>query len=299
MAATVRVELGTQCPELQDGLQARIHDPLWLLARQWQFGEFDGEDTGSPAAAQVVIESAPLSRYQPGPPSTSNGVQPYSPLALALETLVEREPMITSDIPNWRLAAEAGLHLVRLLNVEGVGIYRSVFLKSAYVLKPSSPQQRQTLDSDSQRFLDVVGGRVVDGVQLYGRLASLRDRNALAEFFQESPFETISTADRPKVIRAITAWLAWCLTFFPQGEIRSAWVPERIEYEFAVSAKTKDAEVVLAAPEYLEGHLDWFSFVAQPGASLSAAEEHINRYDGISPCAGELSRHAVPSFLGI
>ena len=61
MAATVRVELGTQCPELQDGLQARIHDPLWLLARQWQFGEFDGEDTGSPAAAQVVIESAPLS----------------------------------------------------------------------------------------------------------------------------------------------------------------------------------------------------------------------------------------------
>ena len=119
MAATVRVELGTQCPELQDGLQARIHDPLWLLARQWQFGEFDGEDTGSPAAAQVVIESAPLSRYQPGPPSTSNGVQPYSPLALALETLVEREPMITSDIPNWRLAAEAGLHFVRLLDIEG------------------------------------------------------------------------------------------------------------------------------------------------------------------------------------
>ena len=118
MAATVRVELSTDCPELQDGLQARIHDPLWLLARQWQFGEFKGEDTGSPAAAQVVIESAPLSRYQPGPASGSHGIQPYSPLALALETLVEGEPMIAGDIPNWRLAAEAGLHLVRLLNVE-------------------------------------------------------------------------------------------------------------------------------------------------------------------------------------
>ena len=89
MAATVRVELSTDCPELQDGLQARMHDPLWLLARQWQFGEFKGEDTGSPAAAQVVIESAPLSRYQPGPASGSNGIQPYSPHALALETLVE------------------------------------------------------------------------------------------------------------------------------------------------------------------------------------------------------------------
>jgi hypothetical protein len=28
---------------MQDGLQARIHDPLWLLARQWQFGELKGE----------------------------------------------------------------------------------------------------------------------------------------------------------------------------------------------------------------------------------------------------------------
>ena len=273
MAATVRVELRTQCPELQDGLQARIHDPLWLLARQWQFGEFDGEDTGSPAAARVVIEIAPLSRYQPGPPSTSNGVQLYSPLALALETLVEREPMITSDIPNWRLAAEAGLHFVRLLDIEGMGMHRSVFLKSTYLLEPPTLEQRKTVDGDSLRFLDVMGGRVVDGVQLYSRLASLRDRNALAEFFQESPFAAIPTGDRPKVIRAITAWLAWCLTFFPQGEIRSAWVPERIEYVFAVSGKTSEGEIVLAAPEYLEGRLDWFSFVAQPGTSLGAAED--------------------------
>ena len=295
MAATVRLELGTQCPELQDGLQARIHDPLWLLARQWQFGEFDGEDTGSPAAAQVVIESAPLSRYQPGPPSTSNGVQPYSPLALALETLVEREPMITSDIPNWRLAAEAGLHFVRLLDIEGMGMHRSVFLKSTYLLEPPTLEQRKTVDGDSLRFLDVMGGRVVDGVQLYSRLASLRDRNALAEFFQESPFAAIPTDDRPKVIRAITAWLAWCLTFFPQGEIRSAWVPERIEYEFAVSAKTKDAEVVLAAPEYLEGHLDWFSFVARPGASLGAGATVIG-CDGVPPRAGELRGMPSPRF---
>ena len=46
-----------------------------------------------------------------------------------------------------------------------------------------------------------------------------------------------------------------------------------MEYEFAVSAKTSDAEVVLAAPEYLEGHLDWFSFVARPGTSLGAGED--------------------------
>lgn len=220
-----------------------------------------------------MIEAAPISRYQPGPASSANGIQPYSPLALALETLVEREPVITDGIPNWRWAAEAGLHLIRLLNVEGVGTHRPIFLKSDYVLKPPTPEQRQTLDSDSLRFLEVVGGRVVDGIQLYSRLASLRDPDALAEFFQESPFAAIPKTDRPKVIRAITVWLAWCLTLFRQAETRSAWVSERIEYEFAVSAKTTDGEVVLVAPEYLEGHLDWFSFVGRPGTSLGASEE--------------------------
>lgn len=271
MATIVQITLSTECPELQDGLQARIHDPLWLLARQWQFGEFKGEDTGSPAAAQVVIEATPISRYRPGPASSSNEIQSYSPRALALETLVEREAVIKDNSPNWRWAAEAGLHLIRLLNFEGVGTYRSVFLRSPYALKPPTPQQRQTLDGDSQRFLNVVGGRVIDGSQLYNRLASLRDRDALAEFFQESPFDTIITADRPKVIRAVTAWLAWYLTLFNQAEDGSAWVSERIEYEFAVSGKTSEGETVLAAPEYLEGHLDWFSFVARPETSLGAS----------------------------
>src|SRR5215813_3418899 len=86
MASMVSLELRNDCPEMQDALQARIHDPLWLLARQWQFGEFKGDDAGSPAAAQLVIENAPLSRYQAGPASGPQGILPYSPLALALET---------------------------------------------------------------------------------------------------------------------------------------------------------------------------------------------------------------------
>jgi hypothetical protein len=273
MAATTRVEVRTDAPDLQDGLQARVHDPLWLLARQWQFGEFKGEDTGSPAAAQVVIETAPISRYQPGAASSTNGSHSYSPLDLALETLVEREPIAQDNLPNWRWATEAGLQLIRLLHVEGIGSYRSVFLKSNYLLHPPATQQRQALDGDSQRFLNVVGRRVVDGAQLYKRLASLRDRDALVEIFQESPFDTVSAADRPRVIRAITAWLTWYVALFSQAEDQSAWVSERIEYAFAVSGKTSTGEIVLAAPEYLEGHLDWHSFVAQPGTSLGAAED--------------------------
>ena len=44
---------GTTAPRRHPGtsLQAQIRDPLWLLARQWQVGEFAGDDAGSPVQA--------------------------------------------------------------------------------------------------------------------------------------------------------------------------------------------------------------------------------------------------------
>ena len=271
MASAIRIELGTTCTQLQDGLQARIHDPLWLLARQWQFGEFRGDDVGSAAAAQIVVESAPLSRYQPGAWSTSNPVETYAPLALALETAVEAEPVVAEQKTNWRLAAEAGLHLCRLLSAKKVARARELFLQSKYVLNPPNETQRQELDGDSLRFLQVLGKRAIDGVKFYTRLAPLRSRNALVELFQEPPFDAIDAADQPGVSGALNAWLSWYEQLFQSGATKPAWIPERIEYEFAASAQTSSGEVVLSAPEYLEGNLDWFSFVVRQGKPLGAS----------------------------
>src|SRR5512134_2187116 len=102
MASQIRLELSTINPDLQDGLQARMHDPLWLLARQWQFGEFNGADAGSPAAAQVLLDTTLLNRYQPGPQSAANPSRLYAPEVMALETLVETEAVGAGARPNWR-----------------------------------------------------------------------------------------------------------------------------------------------------------------------------------------------------
>ena len=270
MASQIRLELSTTNPDLQDGLQARMHDPLWLLARQWQFGEFNGADAGSPAAAQVVVDQATLSRYQPGPQSAANPSRPYAPETLALETLVESEAVGTGARPNWKLAAEAGSHLLRLLQLNGAGQTRALWLSSAYVLAGPTADQERTLDAASLQFIQVMSRRTIDGLRLAAHLRPLRDRNALVELFQETPFEQIAAAERPKVIAALTAWLTWADTFFQQTAPPAAWMPERMEYAFAVSGKTAAGEVVLTAPEYLEGRLDWFSFVSSPGQTLGA-----------------------------
>ena len=55
-----RLEPRSRVDGLAGGLAARVHDPLWLLARQWQVGEFAGKDAGSPLTAQVKWTTADL-----------------------------------------------------------------------------------------------------------------------------------------------------------------------------------------------------------------------------------------------
>jgi hypothetical protein len=79
-----RLELMGLSPDLTPGLQALVGDPLWLLARQWQFEELRGEDGGTPIGAVVVVEQARLSRLHPGAPgwwatraALAQAVDPY------------------------------------------------------------------------------------------------------------------------------------------------------------------------------------------------------------------------------
>ena len=42
--AWTRLEPSSVTGDPTPGLEARLHDPLWLLTRQWQFGEFQGDE---------------------------------------------------------------------------------------------------------------------------------------------------------------------------------------------------------------------------------------------------------------
>ena len=101
-----RLEPYTRLDDIDAGLQAQTHDPLWLLARQWQTGEFQGEDAGTPVLARSG-SSARRSRASAGPGRHSR--EPYRS-DVPLEALVEREPVQRFADPrrDLRVAAEAG-----------------------------------------------------------------------------------------------------------------------------------------------------------------------------------------------
>src|SRR5215471_8746773 len=99
---------------MSDGLKAEVRDPLWLLARQWQIGEFTGHDAGSPTQASYRADYAPLTGYAATatPPAARTPIDP----GLPLEVHVEREPVSLGQ----RAAVQLGLYFERLLRQSSI-----------------------------------------------------------------------------------------------------------------------------------------------------------------------------------
>jgi hypothetical protein len=273
----IRLEPGVRRVDSSEGLQARIRDPLWLLARQWQFGEFAADDAGSPARVDLDGESARLTRYRLGPLVTGDAT-PFSAGSPPVETLVEREPLLGAGSSSTRVAAEAGMQFVRGLDAAGVGAYISAY-RSTFPLQPPAASDPIWSDPDSRLFMGVVGGRIPDGNRLYASLsAAFGPRGDASGALPTSP--PVAPADAATVTQVARAWLAWYADqgvsqpqAAPGGGVVQAWKPERMEYEFAVGARLTQGEIVLTAPEYFEGRLDWTTFVVNPSVSLGSTAD--------------------------
>jgi hypothetical protein len=280
----MRLEPRSRDAEMNASLQARIYDPLWLLARQWQFGEFQGEDNGSPVIARWRAESAPLTRYHSGAIAHDTRVDApsYDATRMPLETLVERETVRpaadqASQPEKLRLAAEAGQQFLRMLELQPLsGDYRDAFI-GEYPFPALTMEQRSTLDRYSLGYFDLMASRVPDGRRLYAAF-----RSAGAGAIAIAPALQITPADLAEVEKAARLWLQWYETLFSEPDaVNPSWLPERMEYAFSVATRLGDGECVLTAQEYFDGHLDWYAFDANPevtlGASTDSAPTEITR----------------------
>ena len=270
----MRLEPRSRKAEMDTSLQARIYDPLWLLARQWQFGEFQGEDNGSPIMARWRGESARLTRYHPGAiaPNTRVNAASYDRSRSPLETLVERETIrpATAKPEKLRLAAEAGQQFMRILGQQQLSRdYRDAFLRE-YRFPALTAEQRAAFDSDSLSFVDLMALRVPDGRRLYDAFRPTNDGRIVIP-----PALQIAPADLAKVEATARLWWQWFETLFSEPAAGNpSWLPERMEYAFSVGTRFSDGERVLTAEEYFEGHLDWYSFDANAEVTLGGATDN-------------------------
>jgi len=243
-----RVEPSPRADSLQRGLEAAVRDPLWFLTRQWQLGEFQGEDAASPAHVSFSARFSHLDRWQPGPAAPSVGYDGSVPL----EALVQNE----ATTPDLRLAVELGQALEARLATEGapagvVDAFRTAWpVPGAADLTPAQARDRKLV-----RLARMCGGRATHGVD-----ALAAARGAAPGL----PAELSLPAGGEAPARAALTWLTgWARdTFGPIGlDDADAWRPDRLEYALAVEGPAPDGgRVRLRAEAGPYGEYDWYAF---------------------------------------
>lgn len=242
--------------------RARVFDPLWMMTRQWQIGEFQGEDIGTPVQVRARATHATFSRYHPGE-LTANDTAPltYRSNQWPLEMMVERRPMKpvrATDVQMLTTAVDAGLHFLRMLDRDPVGSkYRTVFA-TRYAMPPLTPAAAAATDADTVRFVSTMAGRAPDARQLSSALGRAR-----AADFKFDATLNIAAADVAAVQALVVTWLTYYTTLFNEPATDNAWTPSRLEYATSIgtrfSAQAQDG-LTLSASEFGGGQLDWSAF---------------------------------------
>lgn len=241
-----RLETVPRMTGVEEGLAARVHDPLWLLARQFQFGEFTAENAASVAWVDVEAEYHRLDRLS----TTSGELELTFDVATEpLERLVEQELPLRVDVG---LRTDGGVRWARQLNAAGLGRLLPAFTAPAPLEPDPLPGSPAAL----------VRSRVPDGVALAATLAALIDP-ATAELTATGlglPAEV-----RDEVARAAAAWLGWWRARVPEDapDLPAeghpiTWDVHRMEHGFSLSSSTLP-HLVLTANGYGGGRLDWWA----------------------------------------
>jgi hypothetical protein len=280
-----RLEGRPRTVDFDRALKAEVADALWMISKQWQMGEFIGDDAGSPVLAKALLETTRLNKYQAG----SEPAEPMQP-DVPLEVTVENRP-VAFERAGRKIALDIrllmGRHWLKL--VEPVG----ADLKGAYIDRYGIAKPDPGSEADAhicahsrvwQQFL-AVAERRMDGYELYAYLKEDATHTA-----HDGIAEANTQAKRDAIDALAARWIDWFERLFRQPLERAnpSWKPNYLEHQFACSAPWRDAEKVLTAEEYHHGHLDWYSLDIDRGRRV---------LEGDAPAEAErlITRTFVPS----
>ncbi len=264
-----RLEPRPRDVNFERSLRAEIRDALWMLTRQWQTGEFIGDDAGSIAKVQLLTEDTSIDRIslrgQPPFPYDKN---------IPLETKVERETIPVS----FSLRRQMGSYFLKLLKDRfsdaSFKIIKEALLKK-YNLEntysdpsPEIQNERERIEREKDSFpvYEAVKKRDIDGYKIQLEIIS----GDFSAWLNTEP--TINAADKTEMQNVVSDFMLWFNRLYSQPEDDSdkAWIPRQLEYQFSVSAPLNDNDqITLTADQYYQGNLDWYAFDRGLGSALN------------------------------
>lgn len=211
---------------LDDTLSMKTHDPLWMLSRQMEMGEFRGNNAGTALSVKCVVREYPMQEQDP------------------IEYMVERVPV---DITP-KVMVESALHYLKLAKKYG----EAVVMKSLQDQYPFDPDYTICGVDDSQvksaaaaqnsrlaNFLSAYKGKVFDGYGLYKHLMTqLRKKDC-------------------RLTKAEREYCGWFSEKYATGH-EQLWDVKQLGYKDSRMDISEKGGLVTQG--YAGGRLSWYSF---------------------------------------
>lgn len=250
--------------DVAEALRCEVRDPLWLLGRQWQMGEFRAEDAGTAAYSHVIAHTTPLQHFSaPGHP----------PVQLARETPLDAA--IERIVPEFDLSmrVETSREWRKLLFKANKQEAWKAFCRNpllqfkipAQAFDPDNAELRAYYHEPYAQTLAALGhGRTLDGAKLYEELTTRK----ASEFL---------SVDDPAVNELGKQWLAWVQERLSIAPANGAlcWNASRLEYRAnAAAILPNETTAFLQAPEHNGQSMNWYTW--QEASALDTPDGALN-----------------------
>jgi len=283
-----RIEGSTRTPNMEESLKAELYDPLWMLARQWQFGEFEANDCGTAAKVLLSYKESAIKSI-----NVAGKSQPFDFSKKPPETVVERaKPLL--DYKARLQAAHQFFNIISKILTQAGDLHRlkRLFYRSN-PLKPMAKSQekkhRNAGNECLQQFFQATNNNAVDGQQLYQvfkTYVSLSEKKQAQHKVAEPRLLRIISLfikrsghhDEAKLTQKI---IMQFIRFYEHlhGEEQSesdAWQSSRMEYQFSCHLSDQRQ---LTVDEYFNGDLDWYHFdITQAQVNETRQVEKVKEY---------------------
>jgi hypothetical protein len=226
-----RIESSIYNPDTSGNLKAEVRDPLWMLTRQWQFGEFVGENAGSPF---IITVEAARTRNLDNSPEVGHPLEPY------VESVDNIDSLYTRII--------SGQYLEGLLQASMIGIFLKKFgLMQNEVLNPALINEINR-QNDAHNLYVSLREIQIDGILVMQFLAQENVNAWVTSNFSQAD------GTRSKVVPILDEYKLW---FAEKYSKTNHWRTISLDYKFPLNSNTPSS-LSIFVDQYAGGQLDWY-----------------------------------------
>lgn len=268
-AVFTRLEPITRAPDFQKALSFEIFDPYWSLARQWQYGRFDGNDCGTPVSIKIRTKKRWFDNICRKDGNGAKETYKYStdvPLEYEVEKLdVEITPYIRVQSAMYfkkmlkrtfgsKIPSEINKYLLETFSLSTDDFYRD----HDDLVDDLKVKNNQALKSFSAAYLK----RSFDGFKLYKAIV---EKNIKLRLMQTSSPDM-------KLMEEYKSWFE--SKYLPNKNSASCWSNDKLGYRAEIHQDTKQ----YVAEDYDNGRLSWYSFDCNSDKENNEGEEKMLSY---------------------